>query len=270
MSELGKWPKRLENGPFPVPRRHLKKQLLPAENGGTGNWFPQSSYRKFAFRFFPVPVNPLFAMKKLGYARVSTQEQVLDLQLDALRQAGCDDVFTDTVSGVQAHKPNWKKLLAYARSGDTVVIWRLDRLGRSTKHLIEVVEDLSRRGLHLISLQDPINTTSPGGQLVFQIFCALAEHERNVLVQRTRAGLQAARARGRQGGRPPGLAPRYQKIAPAVKELYGAGQQSTRQLMDYFQIGSRRTLYKILRFAGCQINEKTTVPATKAVDKALP
>ncbi len=209
-------------------------------------------------------------MKKLGYARVSTQEQVLDLQLDALRQAGCDDVFTDTVSGVQAHKPNWEKLLAYARPGDTVVIWRLDRLGRSTKHLIEVVEDLSRRGLHLISLQDPVDTTSPGGQLVFQIFCALAEHERNVLVQRTRAGLQAARARGRQGGRPPGLAPRYQKIAPAVKELYEAGQQSTRQLMDYFQIGSRRTLYKILRFAGCQINEKSTVPAAKAVDKALP
>ena len=138
-------------------------------------------------------------MKKLGYARVSTQEQVLDLQLDTLRQAGCDDVYTDTVSGVQAHKPNWEKLLAYARPGDTLVIWRLDRLGRSTKHLIEVVEDLNRRQLHLISLQDPIDTTSPGGQLVFQIFCALAEHERNVLVQRTHAGLQAARARGRQG-----------------------------------------------------------------------
>ena len=96
-------------------------------------------------------------MKKLGYARVSTSEQVLDLQLDALRQAGCDDLFTDTVSGVQAHKPNWEKLLAHARPGDTVVIWRLDRLGRSTKHLIEVVEDLSRRQLHLISLQDPID-----------------------------------------------------------------------------------------------------------------
>ncbi len=111
--------------------------------------------------------------------------------------------------------------------------------------------------------------TSPGGQLVFQIFCALAEHERNVLVQRTRAGLQAARARGRQGVRPPGLAPHYQKIAPAVKELYEAGQQSTRQLMAYFQIGSRRTLYKILRYAGCQINEMPTVPTGKSVDKTL-
>ena len=101
---------------------------------------------------------------------------------------------------------------------------------------------------------------------MFQIFCALAEHERNVLVQRTRARLQAARARGCQGGRPPGLAPRYQKIAPAVKDLYEAGQQSTRQLMAYFQIGSRRTLYKILRFAGCQINEKSTVPIGKSLD----
>jgi DNA invertase Pin-like site-specific DNA recombinase len=96
---------------------------------------------------------------KLGYARVSTHEQVLDLQLDALRQTGCEQVFTDTVSGVQAHKPSWEQLLTYARPSDTVVIWRLDRLGRSTKHLIEVVEDLSRRQLHLISLQDPIDTT---------------------------------------------------------------------------------------------------------------
>ena len=194
---------------------------------------------------------------KLGYARVSTSEQVLALQLDALRQAGCEHLFTDTVSGMQAHKPSWEQLLAYARPNDTIVIWRLDRLGRSTKHLIEVVEDLSRRRLHLISLQDPIDTTSPGGELVFQIFCALAEHERNVFVQRTHAGLQAAR--GRQGGRPPGLAPRYRQIAPAVRELYEAGQQSTRQFMAYFQIGSRRTLYEILRFAGCQI---PTPPAT--------
>ncbi|WP_324680488.1 recombinase family protein [Hymenobacter sp. GOD-10R] len=207
---------------------------------------------------------------KLGYARVSTSEQVLDLQLDALRQAGCEHLFTDTVSGVQAHKPNWERLLAYARPGDTLVIWRLDRLGRATKHLIAVVEDLRCRQLHLISLHDPIDTTSPGGQLVFQIFCALAEHERNVLVQRTRAGLHAARARGRQGGRPPGLTPRYQKIAPAVKALYEAGQQSTRQLMGYFYIGSRRTLYKMLRFAGCQFPEKAELSMGTPKNQALP
>lgn len=211
--------------------------------------------------FFRVPRGPgfLFFSMKLGYARVSTSEQVLDLQLDALRQAGCEQLFTDTISGVKTQRPGWEQLLAYARPGDAVVVWRLDRLGRSTRQLITLVEELGQRGLHLVSLQDPIDTTSPGGQLVFQIFCALAEHERNVLVQRTRAGLTAARARGRQGGRPAGLAPRYQQIAPAVRELYEAGQQSTRQLMAYFQIGSRRTLYKVLRFAGA-----TIAPAGKA------
>ena len=145
--------------------------------------------------------------------------------------------------------------------GDVVVLNNL------SAHKVDGLTGLvEARGVRLLYLPP----YSPGGQLVFQIFCALAEHERNVLVQRTHAGLQAARARGRQGGRPPGLAPRYQKIAPAVKELYVARQQSTRQLMAYFQIGSRRTLYKILRFAGCQINEKSTVPTGKAVTKVLP
>ena len=101
-----------------------------------------------------------------------------------------------------------------------------------------------------MSLNDPIDTTSPGGLLVFQIFCALAEHERNVIVQRTRAGLESARARGRKGGRPKGLAVKYQKMAPSVKNLYELGQQSTTEIMNSFQIGSRRTFYKILRYAG--------------------
>src|SRR4028119_137266 len=123
-------------------------------------------------------------------------------------------------------------------------------MGRSTKQLIDLVEDLGKRKVNLISLNDPINTTSPSGVLVFQIFCALAEHERNVIVQRTKAGLQAAKARGRKGGRPQGIAPKYQKIAKAVGELYESNKQSTTQIMHYFGIGSRRTLYKILHFAG--------------------
>jgi DNA invertase Pin-like site-specific DNA recombinase len=114
---------------------------------------------------------------------------------------------------------------------------------------------LSKKGINLISLNDPINTTSPSGVLVFQIFCALAEHERNVIMQRTNAGLQAARARGRKGGRPQGLAPKYQKIAKAVRDLYESNKQSTSQIMQYFGIGSRRTLYKILRFAGAEVKE---------------
>jgi DNA invertase Pin-like site-specific DNA recombinase len=108
----------------------------------------------------------------------------------------------------------------YVREGDTIVIWKQDRLGRSTKGLLELVEMLSNKGINLISLNDPINTTSPSGVLVFQIFCALAEHERNVIVQPTKAGLQAARTRGLKGERPQGLAPKYQKIAKAVGELY--------------------------------------------------
>lgn len=190
---------------------------------------------------------------RVGYARVSTQEQTLDLQTDALQHAGCDRLYTDKVSGVKARKPEFEQMLSYLRVDDTIVVWKLDRLGRSTRGLIELVEELSRKGIHLVSLNDPIDTTSPGGLLVFQIFCALAEHERNVIVQRTRAGLASARARGRNGGRPKGLTAKYQKIAPAVKNLYESGGQSTTQIMSYFGIGSRRTLYKVLRYAGVAV-----------------
>lgn len=195
---------------------------------------------------------------RVGYARVSTQEQTLDLQTDALQQAGCDRVFTDKVSGMKAHKPQFELMMSYLRAGDTIVIWKLDRLGRSTRGLIELVEGLSQKGIHLVSLNDPIDTTSPGGLLVFQIFCALAEHERNVIVQRTRAGLESARARGRQSGRPKGLAVKYQKIAPAVKNLYESDSQSTTQIMSYFGIGSRRTFYKVLRYAGVEVKPIAT------------
>ena len=187
---------------------------------------------------------------RVGYARVSTQEQTLDSQTDALRQAGCERIYEDKISGMKANKPEFELMMGFLRKGDTIVIWKLDRLGRSTRGLIELVEDLGNKGIHLVSLNDPIDTTSPGGLLVFQIFCALAEHERNVIVQRTRAGLESARARGRKGGRPKGLAVKYQKMAPSVKNLYELGQQSTTEIMNSFQIGSRRTFYKVLRHAG--------------------
>lgn len=190
---------------------------------------------------------------KIGYARVSTQEQTLDLQIDALKKYGCENIFTDKVSGLKAHKPEFEEMMKFVREGDTVVIWKLDRLGRSTKHLIDLVAELERRKINLVSLNDPIDTTSPSGILVFQIFCALAEHERNIIVQRTKAGLASARARGRMGGRPKGLLPKYQDIAPAVKELYDAQKLSTTQIMKFFKIGSRRTFYKILAHAGVKV-----------------
>lgn len=200
---------------------------------------------------------------KIGYARVSTQEQTLDLQIDALKKHGCEAIYTDKISGTKTEKPNFEELMKFIRAGDTLVIWKLDRLGRSTKHLIELVAELEKRQVNLVSLNDPIDTTSPSGILVFQIFCALAEHERNIIVQRTKAGLAAARARGRNGGRPKGLLPEYQAIAPAVKELYDAQKLSTAQIMKAFKIGSRRTFYKILAHAGVQVKGFVKKPSKR-------
>lgn len=185
--------------------------------------------------------------------RPTVQEQTLDSQTDALRLAGCEKIYEDKISGMNANKPEFELMMGFLRKGDIIAIWKLDRLGRSTRGLIELVEDLGKKDIHLVSLNDPIDTISPGGLLVFQIFCALAEHERNVIVQRTRAGLDSVRARGRKGGRPKGLAVKYQKMAPSVKNLYELGQQSTTEIMNSFQIGSRRTFYKVLRHAGVVI-----------------
>ena len=141
----------------------------------------------------------------VGYARVSTQEQDLALQLDALKGAGCEKVFEEKASGAQRERPMLKAALEYMREGDTLAVWKLDRLARSLKQLIETVEAFEERGLGLRSLTEAIDTTTAGGKLVFHIFAALAEFERGVIRERTMAGLQAARARGRKGGRPPAL-----------------------------------------------------------------
>jgi DNA invertase Pin-like site-specific DNA recombinase len=138
----------------------------------------------------------------IGYARVSTIDQNLALQLDALNKAGCEKIFKDKASGGKVDRPGLQEALEYAREGDTVLVWRLDRLGRSLKNLIETVTQLNERGVGFRSLQEAIDTTTSGGKLVFQIFGALAEFERNLIRERTQAGLEAARARGRKGGRP--------------------------------------------------------------------
>lgn len=140
-------------------------------------------------------------LMKIGYARVSTLEQNPELQLDALKEAGCEKIYTDHVSGAKTDRPELQDSLVYARPGDCLVVWRLDRLGRSLKHLIAVVEDLETREVGFVSLQEGFDTTTSGGKLVFQIFGALAEFERNLIRERTKAGLAAARARGRLGGR---------------------------------------------------------------------
>lgn len=192
-------------------------------------------------------------MIKLGYARVSTEEQNLHLQEDALEKEGCKQIFTDKISGVKAKKPNFEKLLEYARKGDTLVVWKLDRLGRSTIQLIELMEDLKNRGIHLKSLCESIDTTSATGMMFFQFMCMLAEHERNVIRERTVAGLRSARARGRTGGRPKGLSKHYQLIAPDVKAMYEKGDRSTKEIRKIFGIKSQPTLYKILQLEQIEI-----------------
>lgn len=138
----------------------------------------------------------------VGYARVSTQDQNLELQNDALSKAGCDRIFTEVIGGARSERTGLQEALKILRSGDTLVVWRLDRLGRSLKHLIDIVNHLREMDVGFRSLQESIDTTTSGGKLIFHMFGALAEFERDVIRERTQAGLQAARARGRQGGRP--------------------------------------------------------------------
>ena len=138
----------------------------------------------------------------VGYARISTPDQKLDLQLDALREAGCERTFTDEASGAKTDRPGLTEALAFARTGDTLVVWRLDRFGRSLKDLVGRVDELRERGVGFRSLTEGVDTTSSTGKLVFHVFGALAEFERDLIRERTMAGLASARARGRKGGRP--------------------------------------------------------------------
>lgn len=179
----------------------------------------------------------------IGYARVSTEDQNLDLQLDALRAAGCDRIFEDRLSGSVAQRPGLTETISFVRKGDTLVVWRLDRLGRSLKNLIEVVGQLEGRGIGLRSLQEAIDTSSSTGRLVFQIFGALAEFERNLIRERTMAGLAAARARGKQSGRPMKL------DAVQVQHLYDLYDERKRPIAEICRLVgiAKPTLYDYLR-----------------------
>jgi DNA invertase Pin-like site-specific DNA recombinase len=179
----------------------------------------------------------------IGYARVSTQDQTLNLQKDALEKAGCKKIFTDTASGAKAERKGLDEALEYLREGDTLVVWRLDRLGRSLKHLIETISQLDTRKIGFKSLTENIDTTTSGGKLIFHIFGALAEFERNLIRERTNAGLQAARARGRKGGRPKALTP---KKAQMVQDLYRNKENSIDEICKILNI-SRTTLYRYIK-----------------------
>jgi DNA invertase Pin-like site-specific DNA recombinase len=178
----------------------------------------------------------------IGYARVSTHDQTLTLQKDALTKEGCDRIFTDTASGAKTERIGLEEALNYVRKGDTLVVWRLDRLGRSLPHLITAMTDLEERGIGFKSLTENIDTTTSGGKLIFHIFGALAEFERNLIRERTQAGLTAARARGKTGGRPKALTGKKLSIARDLNDR----RHPIAEICQTLKV-SKATLYRYIR-----------------------
>jgi DNA invertase Pin-like site-specific DNA recombinase len=179
---------------------------------------------------------------KIGYARVSKSDQNLDLQLDALKAAGAEEIYQEKLSGKIDERPELSRLLQYLRRGDSLVIYKLDRLGRTTKKLLELAEELEERGIELISIRDQIDTSTAMGKAMFRMLMVLAELERDMIAERTQAGLDAARARGRVGGRP-------QKDAKAVEKaikLYKTQEYSVKEIEEMTGI-SKATLYRKIR-----------------------
>ena len=177
---------------------------------------------------------------RIGYARVSTDDQTLDLQRDALKKAKCGEIYEERASGKNIIRPQLEACLKSMRAGDALIVWRLDRLGRSLGDLIRLTQDLQKRGIAFASLTERIDTRSPTGQLVFHLFGALAEFERNLIRERTMAGLKAARARGRKGGRPRKLSPKDLKT---VRALVRSGDVPISTIAEQFQV-ARSTLYR--------------------------
>lgn len=179
---------------------------------------------------------------KIGYARVSTNDQSLDLQIDALEKAECEKIYHEKISGMKDDRPQLNELIEYAREGDILVVYKLDRLGRSTKRIIELSEQLEQRGIELVSIRDNIDTTTAVGKAMFRMLAVLAEMERDLIVERTKAGLESARARGRKGGRPK---TDNKKVEKAIK-LYEIQQYTVKEIEAMTGV-SKATLYRSLK-----------------------
>lgn len=188
---------------------------------------------------------------KVGYARVSTVDQHLRMQEDALKNDGCEEIFHDIASGVKTARPGLEEAMNYLRGGDTLVVWKLDRLGRSVQHLIQTIKLLSDKKIGFRSLQENIDTNTSGGKLIFHIFSALAEFERDLICERTQAGLKAARARGKMGGRPPLLDNR--QITRMI-EMYDEGKNTVAEICKIYDI-SRPSFYNYLKKNKATITE---------------
>lgn len=186
---------------------------------------------------------------KIGYARVSTKEQELELQLDALKNAGCEKIYQEKITGTKKERPELQKMLEQLRYDDVIFIWKLDRLGRSLKDLVSLVNEIEEKGAGLKSLNDHIDTTTSHGKLIFHMFAALAEFERDIICERTNAGLKAARARGRKGGRPKGLSKKAQHTAIIAASLYKKRELTIKEICEQLSI-SKMTFYNYLENQG--------------------
>lgn len=189
----------------------------------------------------------------IGYARISTKDQNLDLQIDGLKNSGCEKIYFDVSSGSKSSRPQLDDMVKNIRKGDVIVIYKLDRLGRSLKHLIDFVNEMEQKGIGLKTLTGfSIDTTTPHGKFTFNIFAALSEFERDLIRERTNAGLLAARARGRMGGRPKGLSKDGENKAMVAEILYKEGKLSVQQIANQLGI-SKKTLYLYLRHRNVEI-----------------
>ena len=196
---------------------------------------------------------------KFGYARVSTKDHSLNLQEDALTKAGCKKIYSEHISGAKSDRPELEKLIQQLREGDLIVVWKLDRLGRSLRDLVNLISRFQDMGVGFKSLQDNIDTTTPAGKLTFHLFAALAEFERDIISTRTKAGLEAARARGRIGGRPKGLSKKAQDKARLAESLYTENKRSIKEICDHLDI-TKPTLYRYLKSRGVEVGKVVSNP----------
>jgi DNA invertase Pin-like site-specific DNA recombinase len=189
---------------------------------------------------------------KYGYARISTKDQSLNMQIDALKKAGCQKIFSEVAKGAKADRAEWLKLLNEVSEGDTLIVWKFDRMGRSLHHLIKVVNDLLKQKVGIVSLNDPIDTTNIQGMLMFNIFASLAGFEKDLIRERTMAGLKSARSRGKMGGRPKGLSDEAKRKACIAEALYNQKELTTEEIAKQLNI-SRTTLYCYLKHRNVKV-----------------
>ena len=201
---------------------------------------------------------------KYGYARVSTKDQNLAMQIDALEKFGCHKIYSEKAKGAKADRPEWLELLERIKDGDTLVIWKLDRMGRSLHHLIKTVNELMLKNVSIVSLNDPIDTTTIHGKFMFNIFASLAEFEKDLIRERTMAGLRSARTRGKMGGRPKGLSPEAKRKACTAEALYTQKELCITEITQQLNI-SKTTLYKYLRFRNVKIFSEKIADSSDSV-----